>query len=235
MGARAAAARSKHEILGLRAASTAGCSGRSRPRIGRAIARRSGRSRAVSGSSSAISSCSMPRSGMRSVAAVVVEPVQGEGGVRVFDAEFLRALRALTQRAPGRAHLRRDPVRTGTHRMIVRRTSRAGVMPDLITLAKPLARRASHRGGVDEPPRSPRRYSQGDHGSTFGGGPFVASIARHVVQRLADPALLAAGARPRRMARPDAGSADRPCARRARGPRHRSRFGGSTCGSRQRR
>jgi acetylornithine/succinyldiaminopimelate/putrescine aminotransferase len=32
----------------------------------------------------------------------------------------------------------------------------------------------------------------GDHGSTFGGGPFVASIAHHVVERLADPGLLAA-------------------------------------------
>ena len=31
----------------------------------------------------------------------------------------------------------------------------------------------------------------GDHGTTFGGGPFVTSVARHVLSRVADPALLA--------------------------------------------
>jgi acetylornithine/N-succinyldiaminopimelate aminotransferase len=36
-----------------------------------------------------------------------------------------------------------------------------------------------------------RAMQPGDHGSTFGGGPFVATVARHVVDRLSDPALLA--------------------------------------------
>jgi len=63
-------------------------------------------------------------------------------------------------------------------------------VPDMVTLAKPLA------GGLPmgavlmtEPIASAMQY--GDHGTTFGGGPFVASVALHVLDRLSDPALLA--------------------------------------------
>ena len=64
-----------------------------------------------------------------------------------------------------------------------------GVEPDMITLAKPLG------GGLPmgavlmtEPIAAAMQY--GDHGTTFGGGPFVATVALHVLERLADPALL---------------------------------------------
>ncbi len=64
---------------------TGGCSGRSPRRTGRSIARRSVRWRAASASSSATSTnCSVVLDGER-VAALIVEPVQGEGGMRVLD------------------------------------------------------------------------------------------------------------------------------------------------------
>ena len=44
-------------------------------------------------------------------AAVILEPIQGEGGVRVLDAGFVREVRALTRERDVLAHLRRDPVR----------------------------------------------------------------------------------------------------------------------------
>jgi acetylornithine/N-succinyldiaminopimelate aminotransferase len=125
-----------------------------------------------------------------SVAAVVVEPVQGEGGVRVLDAEFLRALRALTRQH--QVALIFDEIQCGLGRtgwLFAHESS--GVTPDLITLAKPLAG-GLPIGAVLMTAEIAAAIQPGDHGSTFGGGPFVASIAHHVVERLADPGLLAA-------------------------------------------
>ncbi|MFL5561653.1 MAG: aspartate aminotransferase family protein [Gemmatimonadaceae bacterium] len=123
------------------------------------------------------------------VAAVIAEPVQGEGGVRVLSTQFLRALRDLT-RAHGVA-LIFDEVQCGlgrTGKLFAYEYS--GVEPDMMTLAKPLAGGlpmgavllASHIAATIQP---------GDHATTFGGGPFVASVASYVLDRLADPELLA--------------------------------------------
>ena len=54
------------------------------------------------------------------VAALILEPVQGEGGVRVLDHGFVREVRALTRERRCRADLRRDPVRPGSHGNVVR-------------------------------------------------------------------------------------------------------------------
>lgn len=125
-----------------------------------------------------------------SVAAVIVEPVQGEGGVRVLDAEFLRALRALTRER--HVALIFDEIQCGLGRTgWLFAHEPAGVMPDLITLAKPLAG-GLPIGAVLMSGEIAAAIQPGDHGSTFGGGPFVASVAQYVVERLADPGLLAA-------------------------------------------
>ena len=76
---------------------TAACSARSRRPTGRRIAFRSGRSRPASRSSSATSRTSRWRSTRRRPRALILEPVQGEGGVRVLDAGFVREVRALTR------------------------------------------------------------------------------------------------------------------------------------------
>jgi predicted acetylornithine/succinylornithine family transaminase len=123
------------------------------------------------------------------VAAVIAEPVQGEGGVRVLDAGYLRELRALT-RARG-ALLILDEIQCGMGRTgTFFAYEQAGIEPDIVTLAKPLAG-GLPMGAVLMTAEVAGAMSPGDHGTTFGGGPFVASVALHVAQRLADPALLA--------------------------------------------
>jgi acetylornithine/N-succinyldiaminopimelate aminotransferase len=121
-------------------------------------------------------------------AALVVEPVQGEGGVRVFDPGFLRELRSLT--AERQIALVLDEVQCGLGRTgWLFAYERAGIEPDLLALAKPIAGGlpmgavllAGHIASAIEP---------GDHGTTFGGGPFVSTIAQYVVERIADPSLL---------------------------------------------
>jgi acetylornithine/N-succinyldiaminopimelate aminotransferase len=124
------------------------------------------------------------------VAALVVEPVQGEGGVRVLDPGFLRELRALTRER--RVALIFDEIQCGlgrTGRLFAH--EHAGVLPDIMTLAKPLGG-GLPIGAVLMSAEIASAVQSGDHGSTFGGGPFVTSIARYVVERLADPELLAA-------------------------------------------
>jgi predicted acetylornithine/succinylornithine family transaminase len=122
------------------------------------------------------------------VAALIVEPIQGEGGVRVIDHGFLRELRAVTKAR--NIALVFDEIQCGLGRTgTLFAYEQVGVVPDMVTLAKPLA------GGLPmgavlmtEPIAAAMQY--GDHGTTFGGGPFVATVALHVLERLADPALL---------------------------------------------
>ena len=123
------------------------------------------------------------------VAAVIVEPVQGEGGVRVLDPSFLTALRVLT-RERGIA-LIFDEVQCGLGRTgWLFAYERADVVPDVVTLAKPLAG-GLPMGAILLSAEIASAVQPGDHGSTFGGGPFVSTVAAHVFDRLSDPALLA--------------------------------------------
>jgi predicted acetylornithine/succinylornithine family transaminase len=123
------------------------------------------------------------------VAAIIVEPVQGESGVRVLDADFLRGLRSMT-RERGIA-LIFDEVQCGLGRTgHLFAHQRAGIEPDLMTLAKPLAG-GLPMGAVLLNEEIAASIQPGDHGTTFGGGPFVSSVALHVLERLSDPKLLA--------------------------------------------
>jgi acetylornithine/N-succinyldiaminopimelate aminotransferase len=108
-------------------------------------------------------------------AAVLVEPIQGEGGVNVPDDDYLPGLRALCD-ATG-VLLILDEIQTG-----IARTGRlwcyehAGIEPDIMTLAKALA------NGLPIGATLARRevasaLTPGTHGSTFGGNPFVAAVA----------------------------------------------------------
>jgi predicted acetylornithine/succinylornithine family transaminase len=122
------------------------------------------------------------------VAAVIVEPVQGEGGVRVLDGEFLRGLRALTSER--NVLLILDEIqcgygRTGTFWAY----EHAGITPDILTVAKPMAG-GLPMGAVLMTQAVADAMQPGDHGTTFGGGPFVAGVALHVFDRLHDPAML---------------------------------------------
>lgn len=123
------------------------------------------------------------------VAALIVEPVQGEGGVRVLDGDFLRALREMT-RARGIV-LIYDEVQCGLGRTgHLFAYERSGVEPDLLTLAKPLAG-GLPMGAVLLNEQIASAIRPGDHATTFGGGPLVASVALHVLERVSDAAFLA--------------------------------------------
>jgi acetylornithine/N-succinyldiaminopimelate aminotransferase len=122
-------------------------------------------------------------------AAVILEPIQGEGGVRVLDAGFVREVRALTRER--QVALIFDEIQCGLGRTgTLFAYEQFGVEPDLLTLAKPIAG-GLPMGAVLMTNTVASTIKPGDHGTTFGGGPFVASVANYVLERLSDPALLA--------------------------------------------
>ena len=122
------------------------------------------------------------------VAAVIVEPIQGEGGVRVIDPHFLRGLRALTRER--NVLLILDEIQCGLGRTgSFFAYEQLGLEPDILTLAKPLAG-GLPMGAILVTDAVAKAIQAGDHGTTFGGGPLLSHVAHHVVQRLADPAML---------------------------------------------
>jgi acetylornithine/N-succinyldiaminopimelate aminotransferase len=122
------------------------------------------------------------------VAALIVEPIQGEGGVRVLEHGFLRELRSVTKAR--NIALIFDEIQCGLGRTgSLFAYEQVGVEPDMVTLAKPLAG-GLPMGAVLMTEAIAEAMQYGDHGTTFGGGPFVASVALHVLDRLSDPALL---------------------------------------------
>ena len=124
------------------------------------------------------------------VAALILEPVQGEGGVRVLDGGFIRELRAMTKER--HIALIFDEIQCGLGRTgTLFAYERFGVEPDILTLAKPIAG-GLPMGAILVTNEIAQTIKAGDHGTTFGGGPFVSSVALHVLNRLSDPALLAA-------------------------------------------
>jgi predicted acetylornithine/succinylornithine family transaminase len=122
-------------------------------------------------------------------AAVIAEPIQGEGGVRVLDEGFLRELRALTRER--NVLLILDEIQCGYGRTgSFFAYEQYGIEPDLLTMAKPMAG-GLPMGAVLLTQAVAEAVQPGDHGTTFGGGPLVAHVANHVFDRLHDPAMLA--------------------------------------------
>jgi predicted acetylornithine/succinylornithine family transaminase len=121
-------------------------------------------------------------------AAVMVEPVQGEGGIRPATPEFLKGLEALC-RARG-ALLVFDEIQCGlgrTGKMFAYEHS--GVVPDILTLAKPLAGGLPMGAILVKDTLAPA-MKVGDHGSTFGGNPVAAAAALAVLEHLTAPGFL---------------------------------------------
>src|SRR5204862_826824 len=108
-------------------------------------------------------------------AAVLVEPIQGEGGVNVPDEDYLPGLRKLCDAAG--ALLILDEIQTG-----VARTGKlwayehAGIEPDIMTVAKALANGVPI-GAMLCRAEVAAALTPGTHGTTFGGTPFVTSVA----------------------------------------------------------
>jgi acetylornithine/N-succinyldiaminopimelate aminotransferase len=120
--------------------------------------------------------------------AVMLEPVQGEGGVIPADIEFLKALRELTT-----AHgilLIVDEVQTGMGRTgKLFAYEHAGITPDIMTLAKGIG------GGVPLAALLARKeiccFEPGDQGGTYNGNPLMTAVGTAVLKRLLSPGFLA--------------------------------------------
>ena len=122
-------------------------------------------------------------------AAVFVEPVQGEGGIYAATPEFLQALRALCDQF--NAILIFDEIQCGLGRTgDLWAHTISGITPDIMTLAKPLAG-GLPIGAILVTEAVAAHIHPGDHGTTFGGGPFVTSVAKYVVERISQPEFLA--------------------------------------------
>jgi acetylornithine aminotransferase len=111
----------------------------------------------------------------RKTAAVFLESIQGEGGVTPCTNEFLKAVRAKTIKT--KSLLVMDEVQTG-----LGRTGQwfgyenAGITPDVVTLAKALGG-GLPMGAILVTGDAKELFEPGQHGSTFGGNPVVASAA----------------------------------------------------------
>lgn len=120
--------------------------------------------------------------------AVIVEPVQGEGGVRPADPAFLGGLRELCD--AHEALLIFDEVQCGLGRTgKLWAYDHYGVAPDMMTLAKPLAG-GLPIGAILVTEAVASVLHPGDHGSTFAGGPLVTRAAQVVFDRLSQPDFL---------------------------------------------
>lgn len=113
--------------------------------------------------------------GGKDYCALIIEPIQGEGGVNIADEDYIKALRNLT--AENNMLLIFDEVQVG-----LGRTGKLfaymnfGVEPDIMTLAKPLAG-GLPVGAVLAKDFAANAFESGNHASTFGGGPLIMSAA----------------------------------------------------------
>ena len=121
------------------------------------------------------------------VAAVLLEPVQGEGGVMPAAPGFLPAVRALCDRHD--ALLVLDEIQCGMGRTgTLFAHWQDAVVPDIVTLAKALGG-GFPIGAMLAGPRVAQAMQFGAHGTTFGGNPLAASVARVALHKLGSEAI----------------------------------------------
>jgi len=118
------------------------------------------------------------------IVAILIEPIQGEGGIRLPSDDYLVRLREICDRSGWLLML--DEIQTGmgrTGRLFA--FQHAGIQPDVVTLAKGLGNgmpigACLARGAAAEV------FSPGSHGSTFGGNPLACRVGRAVLETLID-------------------------------------------------
>lgn len=121
-----------------------------------------------------------------SIAAVIVEPIQGEGGVRVPAEGYLRGLR---ERCDTHGILLIcDEVQTGFRTGAPFAFSREGIVPDVLCLSKSIASGLPMGVTVTTETVS-ERIPKGSHGSTFAGNPLVCAAGAATLRILADERL----------------------------------------------
>ncbi len=121
-------------------------------------------------------------------AAILIEPIMGEGGVRVVERAFLRALRELCDHRG--LLLVFDEVQTGMGRTgELFAYQRTGVEPDIMALAKALGG-GFPVGACLATSEAAKGMTAGTHGSTFGGNPLGMSVANAVLDVMMAPGFL---------------------------------------------
>lgn len=121
------------------------------------------------------------------VAAVMLEPVQGEGGVMPAKPGFLKRVRELCDQHD--ALLVLDEIQSGMGRTgTLFAHWQDGVVPDMVTLAKALGG-GFPIGAMLAGPKVAATMQFGAHGSTFGGNPLAAAVARVALRKLASDAI----------------------------------------------
>ncbi len=122
-------------------------------------------------------------------AAILIEPVQGEGGIRVVPTQCLRGLRELCDKHG--LLLIFDEVQSG-----VGRTGKlfahewAGITPDIMAVAKGIGG-GFPMGAFLTTREAAKGMTAGTHGTTYGGNPLAMAVGNAVLDIVADPALLA--------------------------------------------
>ena len=121
-------------------------------------------------------------------AAIMVEPVQGEGGVRVFPHHFLRSLRQICDERG--LLLLFDEVQTGVGRTgELFAYQRTGVTPDVMAIAKGLGA-GFPVGACLATAEAAKAMVAGTHGSTFGGNPLAMAVANATFDVVTAPGFL---------------------------------------------
>lgn len=121
------------------------------------------------------------------VVAVLIEPIQGEGGVNVLPEHFMPELRALCDQQQWLMML--DEVQTGNGRTgEYFAYQHDNLLPDVVTTAKGLGN-GLPIGACLAQGKAAATFGPGNHGSTYGGNPLVCAAAQAVVETIAEQKL----------------------------------------------
>jgi ornithine--oxo-acid transaminase len=126
--------------------------------------------------------------------AILVEPIQGEGGIRIPPAGFLRSLREFA--SANRALLILDEIQSG-----LGRTGKLfcyeheGIRPDIVVIGKALGGGCLPVSGILSDDEVMGVFKPGDHGSTFGGNPLACAVAHAALRVLLDEGMVENSAR----------------------------------------
>lgn len=121
-------------------------------------------------------------------AAILIEPVQGEGGVRAPDAAFIKGLRQLADE--NGILLVFDEVQAGVGRVGTFLAGELyGVSPDIAALAKGLGG-GFPVGAILATEEAAKAMTPGSHGTTFGGNPLAMAVAEAVLDEIGTPEFL---------------------------------------------
>ncbi|KAJ3562655.1 hypothetical protein NP233_g9446 [Leucocoprinus birnbaumii] len=123
--------------------------------------------------------------------AVIVEPIQGEGGIYPAETEWLIQLRKRCDEVG--AVLIFDEIQCGLYRtgtLWAHSSLPVEAHPDMLTMAKPLAN-GYPIGAILLRDSVGSTMTPGTHGTTFGGSPLACAVGYHVFSRLSDPAMAA--------------------------------------------